>query len=115
MTTDLFCSVKLRIEGKKAEEPHAFGPGTARLLEGVSRLSSLNKAAKEMEMAYSKAWKLIRAAEADLGFDLIERKARDGSAITENGKKLLVLYHQVQQAAQEAAAEALKNSDIKFD
>lgn len=57
-----------------------FGPGVAGLMERVEKYGSLSAACKEMGMAYSKAWKIIRAAEADLGFSLME-----GSSGGENG------------------------------
>ena len=43
-----------------------FGPGVAQLLHTVDRLHSLRAAAAEMEMAYSKAWNIIRNSEAAL-------------------------------------------------
>ena len=47
-------------------EEKAFGPGMVMLLREVERTGSLQKAAKNMNMAYSKAWHLIRSAEGDL-------------------------------------------------
>ena len=38
-------------------EEKAFGPGMVMLLREVERTGSLQKAAKNMNMAYSKAWK----------------------------------------------------------
>lgn len=48
-----------------------FGPGVAMLLERVDRLHSLRSAAMDMDMAYSKAWTILRNAEKCLGFKLI--------------------------------------------
>ena len=45
-----------------------FGEGPYQLLLGVERTGSLRCAAMEMGMAYSKAMKLVRHAEAALGF-----------------------------------------------
>ena len=47
-----------------------FGPGIAQLLHRVERLHSLRAAALEMEMAYSKAWTVVKNAENALGFKL---------------------------------------------
>lgn len=55
----------------------AFGPGIASLLELVDRGGSLREAAASMKMAYSKAWQIIRNAEASLGFALLLSKAGD--------------------------------------
>lgn len=49
-----------------------FGPGTATLMELVAETGSLSAACKRMNMAYSKAWKMINKAEEDLGFPLME-------------------------------------------
>ena len=48
-----------------------FGEGPARLLRGVEKTGSLRGAALSMNMAYTKALKLIKNAEATLGFSLI--------------------------------------------
>ena len=48
-----------------------FGPGVAMLLERVERLHSLRSAAMDMDMAYSKAWTILRNAEKQLGYKLI--------------------------------------------
>ena len=44
-------------------EEKAFGPGMVMLLREVERTGSLQKAAKAMNMAYSKAWKMLKGAE----------------------------------------------------
>ena len=41
-------------------EEKAFGPGMVMLLREVERTGSLQKAAKNMNMAYSKAWKMLK-------------------------------------------------------
>lgn len=73
-----------------------FGEGPARLLRGVEALGSLRSAAMDMEMAYTKALKLIKQAEASLGYPLITRttggKDGGGSVLTEEGKRWLSKY-----------------------
>ena len=73
-----------------------FGEGPARLLLGVQEYGSLRAAAMSMDMAYTKALKLIRNAENALGFALIRRSTggRDGggSCLTEEGKEWLTRY-----------------------
>ena len=44
-----------------------FGPGVAELLERVREHRSLRAAAASMEMAYSKAWRIIHEAEEGFG------------------------------------------------
>ena len=73
-----------------------FGEGPLRLLRCVERTGSLRAAAMEMEMAYSKASKLLKQAEHNLGFPLTTRSAggKDGggSRLTPEGKQWLQQY-----------------------
>ena len=89
-------NIKLK-NGRKA----FFGPGPARLLEYVEKGNSLNQAAAQLGMAYSKAWRIIHEAEEALGYALLERKrgGKDGggSALTANAQKLMQSYGQFQQ------------------
>ena len=73
-----------------------FGEGPARLLQGVEKYGSLRAAATSMEMAYSKALKLLKQAEDALGFSLTTRttggKTGGGSTLTTEGKQWLQQY-----------------------
>ena len=68
-----------------------FGEGPYRLLRGVEETGSLRAAAQSMDMAYSKALKLLKNAEAALGFPLTKRTtggaSGGGSCLTEQGKE----------------------------
>lgn len=48
-----------------------FGKGLVELCNQVKEKGSLNKAALEMGMSYSKAWHIIRNAEEILGVNLL--------------------------------------------
>ena len=76
----------------------AFGDGPYELLKGVEKMSSLHKAADQMGMAYSKAWKLIRTMEQRLGFVLLDRKvggrSGGGSSVTPKAKEFMSNYEQ---------------------
>lgn len=86
-----------------------FGEGPARLLRNVEKTGSLRGAAMEMEMAYTKALKLIRNAETALGYPLITRSAggRDGggSTLTDAGKEWLQRYEAYRDACVQANSE----------
>ena len=73
-----------------------FGEGPFLLLCCVEKTGSLRAAAMEMEMAYSKASKILKQAEANLGFSLTSRSAggKDGggSVLTPEGKQWLSRY-----------------------
>ena len=111
MSEPLDCIARLRIRSRESDTKTAFGHGTAQLLQGIVELKSLNQAAKRMGMAYSKAWKSIRATEAHLGFELIERHAQHGSVLTEKGAKFLEAFLRAEEAANRAAAEAFRGWD----
>ena len=84
----LRCQVSVRIFG----EEKCFGPGIADLLERVDRLHSLRKATIEMDMAYSKAWRIIKDTEETLDVQLLLRDGAHGSTLTEDGNRLLDAY-----------------------
>lgn len=73
-----------------------FGEGPYRLLLGVEQTQSLRASAQRMGMAYTKAFRIIKNAEAHLGFPLLERmvggKGGGGSTLTPEGKELLKRY-----------------------
>lgn len=83
-----------------------FGEGPARLLHGVEEAGSLRAAAMAMNMAYTKALKLIKNAEAALGFSLITRatggKDGGGSRLTAEGKEWLQRYERYRDACIQA-------------
>lgn len=73
-----------------------FGEGPYRLLMAVEETGSLLSAAKSMGMAYSKAMKLMKNAEAALGFPLTVRvtggTSGGGSSLTPEGKEWIAKY-----------------------
>ena len=91
-----------------------FGEGPARLLRGIDETGSLRAAAMSMEMAYTKALKLIRNAENAVGLPLIRRatggKDGGGSCLTEEGKELLQRY----EAYRDACIQANRRLYLEF-
>lgn len=61
-------SYRVRIQIYKGEK--CFGPGIAELLTRVQETGSLRAAAGEMDLAYSKAWRMVKNSEAALGYKL---------------------------------------------
>ena len=91
---DISPHVKLSIG---SDETNAvFGRGVAMLCRGVRDDGSLNKAAKNMGMAYSKAWKMLKGAEKEWGFALTDRetggKDGGGSTLTPQAERLIEAY-----------------------
>ena len=62
----------------------------------VEETGSLNKAAKKMDMAYSKAWRIVKNTSEALGCELVQSVRPKGSVLTEEGKMLLELYDKME-------------------
>jgi len=73
-----------------------FGPGTMKLLRLTGELQSLKAACAQMELSYSKGWKIISNVEHELGFPVLNRQqgGRHGGGcnLTDQGKKILDKY-----------------------
>lgn len=87
-----------------------YGPGVHELLRRVERSGSLQTAAAEMDMSYSKAWKVVRKAEQELGFALLARRVGGtgggSSLLTARGGDFLTRYERFAERVQ-ACAERL--------
>ena len=88
--------LKLTIRMYTDDNQRCFGPGIATLLERVRVHKSLRAAAASMEMAYSKAWRIIRTAEGVFGCKLLSSTiggAHGGGAVlTPEAERLLAAY-----------------------
>ena len=106
-TNDLRLTVTLRL--LDGEGQRRFGPGVAALLEEVRERRSLRAAAGAMGMAYSKAWRIVRSAEAAFGCKLLRStiggKNGGGAVLTGEAEALLDAY-QALRAEVEAYAQA---------
>lgn len=102
---EFYCNTRVRVKGKDSRENDYFGRGVADLLHGIEDYQSLNLAAKEMGMAYSKAWKIIRLAEETLGIQLLYRMGKNGSRLTEEGTRLLEVYEEAEREASRVVCE----------
>lgn len=89
-----------------------FGRGPCILLKTIDRLGSLNKAAKELDMSYSKAWSIINRAERALGYSFLERETGGidggGSYLTVEGKAIVKAYEGFCKEAEESVEEIFK-------
>ena len=107
---DISPHVKLSIGNDEANA--VFGRGVAMLCRGVRDDGSLNKAAKNMGMAYSKAWRIIKDTEAALDVQLLYRNGAHGSQLTEDCERILEAYQAIESDLQAEAErrfqEALK-------
>ena len=79
----------------------AFGPGKADLLERIATEGSISKAAKAMDMSYSRAWQLVDAMNGAFRKPLVEPKTGGkkggGAALTRAGEEILSIYRQMEE------------------
>ena len=89
--------LKLTVRLYTDDNRRCFGPGIATLLERVREHHSLRSAAASMEMAYSKAWRIIRTAEEVFGCKLLDSTTGGahggGAVLTPQAERLLAAYN----------------------
>ena len=106
--TPLHYGITLRLY----REQKVFGPGVAELLETVRDTCSLRSAAMRMDMAYSKAWKVIKEAEKGLGYPLLDTatggRQGGGATLTPEAETLLTRYRAFEQESKQAVDAAYK-------
>ena len=92
MKNDLHLGLTVRL----FTDRQCFGPGVAELLRRVDEVHSLRAAAAAMEMAYSKAWKIIKSCEEALGCKLLLSAAGGrnggGAVLTPEARQFLEAY-----------------------
>lgn len=103
MSTNLHPVLTVRI----FRDEKCYGRGIHELLQRVEEHHSLRAAAQSMEMAYSKAWTIVRQCEKELGFPLLHSvtggKHGGGATVTKEAKKIMTAYDRYLQRLQEAA------------
>ena len=97
--------IRLAVKSDDPSRNSQFGRGVANLCLGVRELGSLNAAAKNMRMAYSKAWRIIKETEAALDMQLLNRDGAHGSTLTKEGDLLLDAYLEIDDKLQKVAEE----------
>lgn len=87
-----------------------FGEGPYRLLCALEETGSLRSAAHSMEMAYSKALRILNRAEKALGCTLADRSAGGsrggGSRLTDDGRAFLQKYEKFRALCLRAGEES---------
>ena len=90
-------AIKLSFVNPQSESKSVLGKGVVTLMRNIEEDHSLNKAAKRMNMAYSKAWRILKNTSEALGCELVESVRPTGSCLTEEGRMLLELYENMEQ------------------
>lgn len=110
----LRAQVKLVVTASESRKGPSFGKGAGILLHGIEEYGSLNKTAKVLHMAYSKAWSMIKKVEDGLGFPLIERYGARGSKLTPEGKRFLELYDAFEKDVEEYTQKSFEKTFKDF-
>lgn len=99
-------------------EKKCFGPGIAQLLQLVRETQSLRAATMSMNMAYSKAWIMMKTAEEQLGFKLLISttggKGGGGAMLTPEAEQLLEDYAAFRRDVVSAADELFEKYFGKY-
>ena len=112
--------MKLKVKISIADERNRgfFGIGIVWLLEEIEKTGSINKAAKNMRMSYSKAHKILKRAEEKFGKKLLIKKKggieRGGSELTDFGKEFIKKYKIFQKSIKDFADKKFESEILKF-
>lgn len=97
----------IEIDGKPV-----FGRGRRFLLEAIDKYGSINRAAKEINISYRKAWGYVKAMEERLGFRLVEKQTGGrnggGATLTEEARGFLKKYEEMEKGINEIVDERFK-------
>ena len=99
-------------------ENKCFGPGVAELLRRVREHHSLRGAAISMDMAYSKAWTVMKRCEEELGFPLLiyatGGRHGGGASLTREADALLDAYDRYCKRLRETAENVFREEFGEF-
>lgn len=89
-----------------------LGKGRCLLLEAIDRYGSINRAAKELNISYRKAWSYIKAMEERLNIRLVEKQAGGryggGTTITDKAREFLKKYQMMEKDLRRIIDERFK-------
>lgn len=81
------------------EKERYFGIGTYALLEKIDETKSVKEAAIELNLSYSKAWKILNQMEKCLDFEVLERQqgglSGGNTELTPNGRRYMNSYKEM--------------------
>ena len=100
--------VRVSFYNPDSELHSVMGTGVTELLKGVKEFGSLRKAAINMGMAYSKAWRIVSKTSEAFGFELIISKIPKGSTLSNEAEALLDAYTEINDELQKQAEELFK-------
>ena len=104
--------VTARVKLTLCTDDRFFGPGVCELLEQIRETGSIQAAAAQMGMSYSKAWKILNHAEEEMGTELITRvsggKNGGSSTLTAAGEEAVREFREMEAKLSAYADELMK-------
>ncbi len=89
-----------------------FGPGKADLLTEIGRMGSISAAAKQLDMSYPRALRLVNSMNAQFAGPLVEKfqggNNRGGARLTTTGQEVLKLYREIASTEDDRVQSVLK-------
>ncbi len=79
-----------------------IGEGRLQIFLAIRRTGSILKASRILGLPYRNVWAKVKDAERQCGFKIVET-SRGGSRLTEEGKRLLVKYEELQRTCRRSA------------
>ncbi len=107
--------IKSRIWLEKDGHP-VLGFGRIKLLKKIDETKSINAAAKELNMSYSKAWKLVRDINKYVKEPVIIKniggKNGGGTELTSYGRNLITVFEEINKNCEIFLQKELKKMDL---
>ena len=105
--------IRPRVKVQLEKNENFFGPGIVFLLRQIDTLGSVRDACAKTGMSYSKGWSLIRSAEKELGYTVVERSpgGKHGGVanVSEAGKDILRKYELLEKDVAKYAEKRYKD------
>lgn len=102
--------VALFVRNPASGEGKRFGGDIIDICLAVRERKSLYGAAEQVGMPYTRAWRMIKETESELGFPLFERSGCQGSELTDEGSRLLDAYLDIAEQLDEQARRLYKEA-----
>lgn len=93
-------------------DANAIGPGKANILEAIAETGSIAAAARQLNMSYRRAWRLVKALNSCFRKPLVETAKGGpqggGAQLTATGRDVLKLYRNMEAQAARAITEMVQ-------
>lgn len=94
-------------------DANAIGPGKANVLEAIAETGSISAAARQLNMSYRRAWRLVKALNSCFRDPLVKTnkggQRGGGAQLTDTGREVLKLYREMEIHAAGAIAEMIQD------